>query len=90
MGLLRTDILVRFPFVSVSFYTRNATKTAFVLGLGWVLFFYLRALSIARSITREHRFTLKQSAVGSLSKLIKVWFEFLSVVYVLVHTRICV
>lgn len=33
MGLLRTDTLVRFPLVSVSFYARNATKKAFVLGL---------------------------------------------------------
>lgn len=87
MGLLRTDILVRFPFVSVSFYARNATKTAFVLGLGCWVFFYLRALSGARNITQEHRFTLKQSAAGSLSKLIKVWFEFLSVCMCLcVHT----
>lgn len=46
MGLLRTDTVVQFSLVSVSFYSRNATKPAFVLSLNCFLFgcfgFFLR------------------------------------------------
>lgn len=53
-------------------------------------FFSLRGLSGARSITQKPRFTLKQTAVGTLSKLIKVWFEFPRVCMCLcTHTYAC-
>lgn len=83
MGLLRTDILVQFPLVSCFLLFQKCNKN---LPLFWVwivfclgvlgFFFSSRGLSRARSITQKHRFTLKQSAMGTLSKLIKVWFEF--------------